>query len=91
MPAGASTDALYADILRTREQLGHTVEELTSRLNVPARARLQARVVRSEIVRGLRRGPSTRAGKVDLIALVAFGLAAGVGVTVLLLRRRMAD
>jgi ElaB/YqjD/DUF883 family membrane-anchored ribosome-binding protein len=56
---GRSRDpaAIQADIEATREQLGRTVDELSSRLDVPARAREKAARAKDTAVETYRESP----------------------------------
>lgn len=76
-PGGGTTngpgdpDAIKAEIEATREQLGRTVEELTHRLDVPARAKERAFRTRDTAVETYRENPPlvTAAG-VAVVTLV---------------------
>jgi hypothetical protein len=62
-------DAIKADIEATREQLGRTVDELSDRLDVPARAKEGAFRVRDTAVEAYRESPSaTVAGAAGVLA-----------------------
>jgi len=70
----ADPDAIKADIDATREQLGRTVDELASRLDVPGRAREQATErllrVRDTAVETYRESPPVVLGAAALLAVV---------------------
>ena len=64
-------DAIKAEIEATREQLSRTVEELTNRLDVPARAKERAARARDTAVETYRESPPVViAAGVAVIALV---------------------
>jgi hypothetical protein len=61
-------DEIKADIEATREQLGRTVDELSSRLDVPARAKEKAARARDTAVETYRESPPlVIAGSVALV------------------------
>ena len=73
MTAAASNDpdAIKAEIDATREQLARTVDELSSRLDVPARARERALRTKDTAVETYRESPPiVIGGAVALIGLV---------------------
>jgi ElaB/YqjD/DUF883 family membrane-anchored ribosome-binding protein len=75
-------DQIKAEIDATREQLGRTVDELSARLDVPARARESAARAKDTAVETYReRPPLVIAGAVALV-----GLAVGL----VILRRKRA-
>lgn len=64
-------DAIQAEIEATRAQLGRTVEELSRRLDVPARAKERAFRVRDTAVETFRESPPVVGGAgLALLALV---------------------
>jgi hypothetical protein len=64
-------EAIKAEIEATREQLGRTVEELSHRLDVPARARERAFRARDTAVETYRESPPTViAAGVAMVAVV---------------------
>ena len=64
-------DAIRADIEATREQLGRTVDELSNRLDVPARARERVARTRDTAVETYRESPpAVISGAVVLVGLV---------------------
>jgi Protein of unknown function (DUF3618) len=68
----ADPDAIKAEIEATREQLGRTVEELSHRLDVPARARERAYRARDTAVETYRESPPAVVGAgLGLVGLVA--------------------
>ena len=79
-PAGTATpdptdaDAIKADIEATREQLGRTVDELSNRLDVPARAKERVARTKDTAVETYRESPPAVAGAgaalVGLVGLV---------------------
>lgn len=78
-PAPAATpdptdpDAIRADIEATREQLGRTVDELSNRLDVPARARERVARTRDTAVETYRESPPAVVGAgAGLAALLGF-------------------
>lgn len=66
----ADPDAIRADIEATREQLGRTVDELTSRLDVPSRAREGVARARDTAVETYRESPPAVLGAGAVLALV---------------------
>jgi hypothetical protein len=67
----ADPDAIKAEIDATRRQLGRTVDELSHRLDVPARARESAYRARDTAVETYRESPPAVLGAgVALVALV---------------------
>jgi ElaB/YqjD/DUF883 family membrane-anchored ribosome-binding protein len=81
-PAPSDPDAIRADIEATREQLGRTVDELSNRLDVPARAKERVARTRDTAVETYRESPP---------AMIGAGLAlAGLVVGLIVLRRRRA-
>jgi ElaB/YqjD/DUF883 family membrane-anchored ribosome-binding protein len=83
-PTGGGTDvaALQADIDATREHLARTVDELSARLDVPARARERVARTRDTVVETYRESPPVVIGA----GLALVGLVVGLVV----LRRRRA-
>jgi ElaB/YqjD/DUF883 family membrane-anchored ribosome-binding protein len=77
-------DAIKAEIEATREQLGRTVDELSARLDVPARAKESAYRARDTAVETYRESPPLVIG--GAVALV--GLVVGL---VILRRKRAAS
>jgi ElaB/YqjD/DUF883 family membrane-anchored ribosome-binding protein len=73
-------DAIKAEIEVTREQLSHTVDELSARLDVPARAKERALRARDTAVETYRESPPMVIGA----ALALVGLVVGV----MIVRRR---
>jgi hypothetical protein len=74
-PAGArgsgDPDAILAEIEATRAQLGRTVEELSHRLDVPARAKERAHRTRDTAVETYRESPPAVIGAgLALVAVV---------------------
>jgi ElaB/YqjD/DUF883 family membrane-anchored ribosome-binding protein len=64
-------DALKADVEATRAQLGRTVDELSARLDVPARARERAARAKDTAVETYRESPPAIIGAaVTLVGLV---------------------
>jgi ElaB/YqjD/DUF883 family membrane-anchored ribosome-binding protein len=80
--APADPDRIKADIEATRAQLGRTVDELSARLDVPARAKEKAYRARDTAVETYRESPPAVLGA----ALALAGLVVGV----MVLRRRRA-
>jgi ElaB/YqjD/DUF883 family membrane-anchored ribosome-binding protein len=82
--AGNDPDAIKAEIEATREQLARTVDELSSRLDVPARAKERALRTKDTAVETYRESPPIVIG--GAVALV--GLVVGL---VILRRKRAAS
>ncbi|GAA3171678.1 hypothetical protein GCM10010531_26360 [Blastococcus jejuensis] len=80
--AADDLDVIKAEIEATREQLGRTVDELSARLDVPARARERAFRTRDTVVETYRESPPAVIGAA--VALV------GLVVGVMILRRKRA-
>ena len=81
-PDPTDPDVIKADIEATRAQLGRTVDELSNRLDVPARARERAARTKDTAVETYRESPP---------AVIGAGLAlAGLVVGLIVLRRRRA-
>jgi hypothetical protein len=76
-------DAIKAEIEVTREQLSHTVDELSARLDVPARAKERALRARDTAVETYRESPPAVIGA----ALAVAGLVVGM----MILRRKRAQ
>ena len=76
---GSETEALEADIERTRAELGDTAEELTAKLDVPRQVRERVEETRGEV-----------AAKAEPLRRNATPIAAGVAVltALMLIRRR---
>ena len=66
----ADADALKAEIDATREHLGHTVDELAQRLDVPSRAKERALRVRDTAVETYRESPPAVLGAAALVAVI---------------------
>ena len=67
----ADPDAIMAEIAVTRAQLGRTVEELSHRLDVPARAKESAFRARDTAVETYRESPPTMIGAgLALVAVI---------------------
>ena len=80
--AADDLDVIKAEIEATREQLGRTVDELSARLDVPARARERAFRARDTVVETYRENPP---------AVIGAGVAlVGLVVGVMILRRKRA-
>ena len=80
--AGNDPDQIKAEIEATREQLSRTVDELSARLDVPARARERAARSRDTVVETYRESPPlVIGGAVALVGLV-------VGLVILRRKRR---
>jgi len=77
----ADPDAIKAEIEATREQLGRTVEELSHRLDVPARAKERAYRARDTAVETYRESPPAVLG-------AGLALAALVGAVIIWRRKR---
>lgn len=83
-PTGADdVDAIKAEIDATREALGRTVDELSNRLDVPARARERVARTKDTAVETYRESPPAVIGA----AVALSGLVVGV----VMLRRRRAN
>ena len=67
-------EAIRADIEATREQLGRTVDELSNRLDVPARAKEGAFRVRDTAVETYRESPSATLGGAAGVLAAVLGL-----------------
>lgn len=61
-PDPSDPDAIRADIEATREQLGRTVDELSNRLDVPARAKERVARTRDTAVETYRESPPAVVG-----------------------------
>ena len=70
----ADPDAIRADIEATREQLGRTVDELASRLDVPGRAKERALRTRDTAVETYRESPPAVLGAAAALVAVVVGL-----------------
>jgi hypothetical protein len=81
-PGTRDPDQIKAEIDATREQLSRTVDEIGSRLDVPARARERTLRTRDTVVETYRESPPIVIGAA--VALV------GLVVGVVILRRRRA-
>lgn len=68
--AGNDPDAIKAEIDATREQLARTVDELSSRLDVPARARERVLRTKDTAVETYRESPPIVIGAVAVVGLV---------------------
>jgi Protein of unknown function (DUF3618) len=73
-PASNDPDAIKARIDETRAQLGRTVDELSHRLDVPARAREGAYRARDTAVETYRENPPVVLGAVLALAGAVVGL-----------------
>ena len=81
-PGADDLDAIQAEIAATRERLSRTIDELSARLDVPARARERAYRVRDTAVETYRESPP---------AVIGAGLAlVGLVVGLVILRRKRA-
>jgi len=67
-------DAIQADIEATREQLGRTVDELSARLDVPARAKESAARAKDTAVETYRESPPLVIGGALSLAVLVLGL-----------------
>jgi hypothetical protein len=67
-------DAIRADIDATREQLGRTVDELASRLDVPTRAKERALRTRDTAVETYRESPPAVLGAAAVLLAVVVGI-----------------
>jgi hypothetical protein len=70
----ADPDAIRADIDATREQLGRTVEELASRLDVPTRAKERVLRTRDTAVETYRESPPAVLGAAAVLLAVVVGI-----------------
>jgi LPXTG-motif cell wall-anchored protein len=71
-PDANDPDRIKAEIEATREQLGRTVDELSARLDVPARARESAARAKDTAVETYRESPPAVIGAgIALVGLVA--------------------
>jgi ElaB/YqjD/DUF883 family membrane-anchored ribosome-binding protein len=82
-PATNDPDQIKAEIEATREQLSRTVDELSARLDVPARAKERAARVKDTAVETYRESPPLVIG--GAVALV------GLVVGLVILRRKRAE
>jgi HAMP domain-containing protein len=73
-PGSSDPDAIKAEIEATRAQLGRTVDELSHRLDVPARAREGAYRARDTAVETYRENPPVVLGAVLALAGAVVGL-----------------
>jgi ElaB/YqjD/DUF883 family membrane-anchored ribosome-binding protein len=83
-PATNDPDEIKAEIEATREQLSRTVDELSARLNVPARAKERALRTRDTAVETYRESPPIVIGGAVALAGLVVGL-------VILRRKRAAS
>jgi hypothetical protein len=67
-------DAIRADIDATREQLGRTVDELASRLDIPTRAKERALRTRDTAVETYRESPPAVLGAAAVLLAVVVGI-----------------
>ena len=74
MTGPADPDQIKAEIDATREQLGRTVDELSSRLDVPARARESAARAKDTAVEPYRESPPVVIGAAVALAGLVVGL-----------------
>ena len=74
MTGPADPDQIKAEIDATREQLGRTVDELSSRLDVPARARESAARAKDTAVETYRESPPMVIGAGLALAGLVLGL-----------------
>jgi ElaB/YqjD/DUF883 family membrane-anchored ribosome-binding protein len=81
-PAESDPDRIKAEIEATREQLGRTLDELSARVDVPARARERAARAKDTAVETYRESPPLVIG--GAVALV------GLVVGLVILRRKRA-
>jgi hypothetical protein len=74
--AGRPTDpdAIQADIVATREQLGRTVDELAARLDVPSRAKERVLRTRDTVVETYRENPPAALGALLALITVTVGV-----------------
>jgi hypothetical protein len=70
-PGANDPEAIKADIEATRAQLGRTVDELSHRLDVPARAKEGAYRARDTAVETYRENPPVALGAALALALAA--------------------
>jgi hypothetical protein len=84
MSASPDPDRIRADIEATRAELGRTVDELSARLDVPARARESAYRARDTAVETYRESPPAVIGAAVALAGLVVGL-------VILRRKRAAS
>jgi ElaB/YqjD/DUF883 family membrane-anchored ribosome-binding protein len=82
--AGSDPDQIKAEIDATREQLARTVDELSARLDVPARAKESAARARDTAVETYRESPPIVIG----VAVALAGLVVGL---VIMRRKRAAS
>jgi cytochrome P450 len=73
-PGSNDPEAILAEIEATRAQLGRTVDELSHRLDVPARAREGAYRARDTAVETYRENPPIVLGAVVALAAAVVGL-----------------
>jgi Protein of unknown function (DUF3618) len=73
-PGSSDPDAIKAEIDATRAQLARTVDELSHRLDVPARAREGAYRARDTAVETYRENPPVVLGAVLVLAGAVVGL-----------------
>jgi MYXO-CTERM domain-containing protein len=79
---GTTPEQIEAEIERQREELADTVDQLQARLDVKARAKHRAAVLRDQLT------TASGAPRPDLTAAAAAALVLVVGVVVLRRRRR---
>jgi ElaB/YqjD/DUF883 family membrane-anchored ribosome-binding protein len=72
--AGSDPDQIKAEIDATREQLARTVDELSARLDVPARAKESAARARDTAVETYRESPPIVIGVAVALAGLVVGL-----------------
>ena len=75
MPGTEGPDQIKAEIDATREQLARTVDELSSRLDVPARAKESAARAKDTAVETYRENPPVVIGAAVALAGLVIGLA----------------
>ena len=73
-PTSRDPDAIKAEIDATRAQLARTVDELSARLNVPARAKESALRARDTAVETYRESPPVVIGGLVTLAGLVLGL-----------------
>ena len=73
-PGPNDPDVIKADIEATREQLARTVDELSARLDVPARAKEQVARARDTAVETYRESPPVVLGGAAALAGLLVGL-----------------